>query len=333
MEPKAPNELLHFEPLVSHEVWRDIALDRVGIAPPIIHTQDSRAQPIPLAWRVTSPTPGPHTVVLGGIHGNELCGVHALRFLLQGFSAGSLQLSEGQLTLAIGNVEAILSGQRYVGANMNRQFRDDAEPQGTDYERQRVIELKTLLRDGVDFLLDLHATSAPSQPYAMIERASLPHCVHFGFERVVSGWAELSDVSLLGDTQSYVEAHGGLAITMENGQLSDPGSTESAIQTCHNVLARRGVRGLSPYYSPETQIFHMTEVHRLLQSDFTYRRAFQNLEPLMRGELIGNDSVSEYRAPTDYDAVMILPGNPKNLRVGENLFHFGRILPPLSKRD
>jgi predicted deacylase len=331
MEPQAPDELLHLEPLINHEVWRAIELTSEGIAR--VTGGGAHGAPghsIPLAWRVTSSVLGPHTVVLGGIHGNELCGVHAVRFLLERFSAGTLQLSEGQLTVAVGNVEAILRGQRYVGANMNRQFRDDAKPQGTAYEQQRVSELKALLRDDVAFLLDLHATSAPSEPYAMIEQASLPHCAQFGFERVVSGWAELSDSSLLGDTQTYVETHGGVAITMENGQLSDPASSASAIQTCHNVLARRGITGLAPSYSAETQVFHMTEVHPLLRPDFAYRRAFKNLEPLTRGELIGEDSVSEYRAPTEYDAVMILPGNPKNLQVGENLFHFGRILSPLS---
>ncbi len=315
MSAQLNESILECENLLSSSVWRPVSLQ----------VQGTEAL-IPLAWRLTAPAAGPHTVILGGIHGNELCGVHALRDLLQQFSTGTYTLQSGSLTLAIGSAEAIRAGRRYIEANLNRQFRFDVAPRGSQYERRRAEELKCLLKDNVDFLLDLHATSAPSKPYAMIETPSLLATRVFGFERIVSGWAELGDSSLAGDTQSFVEALGGCAITMENGQMSDPSSTASAIETCRRVLAQRNVQGIEPAIVHKSQIFHMTFVQPLEQPDFTYVKKFENLEALDRGMLIGRDSVKEHFAPTDYDPFMILPANPANLQLGENLFHYGRKL-------
>jgi succinylglutamate desuccinylase len=310
-------DLLQCTSLVHTSIWSPVSASVQGVR-----------REIPFAWQLAAPTPGPKTVVLGGIHGNEVCGVHAVRFLLEGFSQGTLTLESGSLVLALGNAEAIAANLRYVGANLNRQFHLDKEPCGTEYELSRAYELRALLQDNVDLLLDLHATSAPSVPYAMIERGSLERTRQFGFPVVVSGWGELGDVSVSGDTQSFVELLGGCAITMENGQLSDPASTDSALETCSRVLSKRGGKGLHPAPTLSSQQFHMTFVQPLKRSGFSYSRQFSNLEPLKPGELIGTDSEESYFAPSDYGSVMILPGNPANLQVGENLFHFGkRVLP------
>ena len=112
---------------------------------------------------------------------------------------------------------------------------------------------------------------------------------------------------------------------MENGQLDDPLSTASAIETVERVLSRRGVVGLQVPQAKSSKVFHMTFVQRLERADFAYSRPFANLEMLKRGERIGADGAREFYAPRDYDAVMILPGKPDRIQPGENLYHFGRV--------
>jgi succinylglutamate desuccinylase len=317
IHPTDPSELLEFASLINPSLFT-----------PCLASVEGVLQSIPLSWELCSPLPGPRTVLFGGIHGNEWCGVHALRFLLQEFSEERLRLSSGSLVLAVGNAEALQRKVRYVGENMNRQFHKETAPKGTPYERRRVEELKAILRSNISLLLDLHATSAPSVPYAMIERPFLERARDFQFETVVTGWGELGDTSVTGDTQSFAETLGAWGITMENGQLSSPSSTDSAITTSLQVLARVGVEGCPTQAEHASVVYEMTEVYQLKRSSFRYQRPFSNLENLSRGELVGADEEEQYFAPKDYDAVMILPGNPAMLKPGDNLFHFGRRLIP-----
>ena len=310
-----PSDLLNFSSLVDSTLIRPCAV-----------SLDGRIQSIPLSWELKAPHEGPRIVLFGGIHGNEWCGVHAIRFLLREFSEKRLQLSEGSLVLAIGNAEALERRVRYVGENMNRQFHLSQPPKGTDYERRRVEELKAILRSKITLLLDLHATSAPSTPYAMIERPFLERSKDLQFETIVTGWGELGDISVSGDTQTFAESLGAWGITMENGQLSSPSSTDSAIATSLRVLSRMGVEGCPKLKPQLSEVYEMTEVYQLKRSSFRYEKPFSNLEKLERGQLIGADEREQFFAPRDYDAVMILPGNPSVLKPGENLFHFGRRL-------
>jgi len=308
------SELLEFTNLVDDRLFQ----------PCEVEVQGTNCK-IPLSWELRSGRGGPRTVVFGGIHGNEPCGVHAIRHLLQEFSAKRLLLESGSLVLAIGNEQALRAGVRYVGENMNRQFHVSQPPMGSDYERTRVDELKAILRSDITVLLDLHATSAPSVPYAMIERPFLAEAEKFQFETIVTGWGELGDVSVTGDTQTYAEQLGAWGITMENGQLSDDSSTYSAREICSKVLSKLGVTGFSPpSQTKNSAVFEMTEVYRLNRNGFRYARAFSNLEALQPGELIGQDEVDKFFAPKHYEAVMILPGNPAMLKPGDNLFHFGK---------
>jgi succinylglutamate desuccinylase len=244
------------------------------------------------------------------------------------FSERRLQLSKGSLVLAIGNAEALQRKVRYVGENMNRQFHLSQAPKGTDYEKRRVEELKAILHSKITLLLDLHATSAPSIPYAMIERPFLERSQDLQFETIVTGWGELGDASVAGDTQTFAESLGAWGITMENGQLSSPSSTDSAIATSLRVLSRMGVEGCPKLEPRRSVIYEMTEVYQQKRNSFRYEKPFSNLEKLERGQLIGADELEQFFAPRDYDAVMILPGTPgPGLKPGENLFHFGRRLP------
>ncbi len=63
-----------------------------------------------------SDVPGPTVVILGGVHGNETCGVKALPALSQ------VSLQRGKLILLYGNPLAIEQNVRFVEYNLNRLF-------------------------------------------------------------------------------------------------------------------------------------------------------------------------------------------------------------------
>ena len=52
-------------------------------------------------WRIEGKDPGPHLIVLGGVHGNERTGVQAVRWLKERFGSKGERLARGTLTVAL----------------------------------------------------------------------------------------------------------------------------------------------------------------------------------------------------------------------------------------
>ena len=63
---------------------------------------------------------GSTSIILAGIHGDEKCGVEALRKILP-----NLEIERGRILFGYGNPRAIEAHQRFTEANLNRMFRSD----------------------------------------------------------------------------------------------------------------------------------------------------------------------------------------------------------------
>src|SRR4051812_48164568 len=105
--------------------------------------------------RITSDVSGPRIAMFGGIHGDEVSGIHAIEKVLFDFFGGKRALARGSLTLARANEQAIAAERRYVKHNMNRMFREDYRPEidKDSYEFRRTQELKTIIKS-CDYFLD-----------------------------------------------------------------------------------------------------------------------------------------------------------------------------------
>src|SRR5690606_15854792 len=103
-------------------------------------------------WRLESGTDGPSLMFIGGVHGNELPGIHAIRELHRRFASSPSELRCGTLTLAIGNPRAVARGTRGSKdhRDLNRCFTDEAIARGATYEEQRAAELAAIMDDGVE---------------------------------------------------------------------------------------------------------------------------------------------------------------------------------------
>lgn len=182
---------------------------------------------------------GPALVVLGAVHGNEVCGALALRQLQQELLQGRWPLQRGRLTLVpVANPLAWSLRTRDGERNLNRGFA--LQTVCSTQEDRVVAELAPLLARH-DVLLDLHSFSSHGPAFAMVgppkatareplvrADAELALAQRLGVSHIVQGWLDVYDhmqrqrglpVDELGKgTNEWMREQGGLAITLECGQ-------------------------------------------------------------------------------------------------------------------
>src|SRR5262245_44661323 len=119
---------------------------------------------------IDSNAAGPRVVMFGGVHGDEVSGVHAIEKLFYDLYGGKRRLLRGSLTLARGNEAALTAERRYMKHNLNRMFKDEYGPEidRTSYEYARAQELKPLL-ENCDYFLDMHSAPTAQAPFVVVE--------------------------------------------------------------------------------------------------------------------------------------------------------------------
>ena len=218
------------------------------------------ADPEVLHWHTWAAlAPGPSLVVLGAVHGNEVCGAHAIVRAIDDLTHGRLRLLRGRLTLVpVANPLAFAQATREGQRNLNRRFLPQPDPQ--DYEDRITHQLAPLLAQH-EVLLDLHSFHTPGDPFAMVgprnnsgarepfaraaEEMALARAL--GAQQVVEGWLEVYDraAGLRGElpddegigTNEYMRSQGGYAVTIECGQHEDPEAIDAATRAIHGALA------------------------------------------------------------------------------------------------
>ena len=218
------------------------------------------ADPEVLHWHTWAAlAPGPSLVVLGAVHGNEVCGAHAIVRAIDDLTHGRLRLLRGRLTLVpVANPLAFAQATREGQRNLNRRFLPLPDPQ--DYEDRIPPQLAPLLAQH-EVLLDLHSFHTPGDPFAMVgprnnsgarepfaraaEELALARAL--GAQQVVEGWLEVYDraAGLRGElpddegigTNEYMRSQGGYAVTIECGQHEDPEAIDVATRAIHGALA------------------------------------------------------------------------------------------------
>lgn len=118
--------------------------------------------------RFESGKPGPHVLVNALTHGNEICGMVAATHLLD----TGVRPKIGTLTVSFANIEAYDAfdidnpyENRQLVHNLNRIWSPqwlDGDEQSPELRRAR--ELRPVL-DAADYVLDIHSTRAPVQPF------------------------------------------------------------------------------------------------------------------------------------------------------------------------
>jgi succinylglutamate desuccinylase len=101
-------------------------------------------------------------LIVGGTHGNEFIGIHAVRRYQA--EPQLVRRSSFETVTLLGNPGAIAAGTRYLDCDLNRSFNPQANLPGAAYEVQRAATLRAQFGPSgdtpADFILDLHSTTA-----------------------------------------------------------------------------------------------------------------------------------------------------------------------------
>jgi len=290
-------------------------------------------------------SPGPRLIVLGGVHGNEVCGTLAIRRLLGEFERGERAVSRGLLTLVpAANPLAGARGTREGERNLNRRLVPHAHP--VDYE-DHVANVLCPMLAAHEVLLDLHSFHTAGRPFAMIgppdntgalepfahADAETRLAMHLGPTRLVEGWLETyakgverrgpgEDPTYGVGTTEYMRSQGGYGITLECGQHEDPQAPEVAYHAIVQTLALLGLTDDTPAPpAPAFQLLDLVDVVDRQHPDDRFVRDWSSFDAVSAGEPIGiRQDGSTVAAPEDGHVVF---PNPR-ATPGAEWFYFAR---------
>lgn len=165
----------------------------------------------------------PELAIVGGIHGDEPCGVAAVERLMENPPS-----VDRPVLLLIANEQAVERGVRYIDADLNRAF--PGNPTG-NHEEKLAARLRDRLSETV--VLALHSTQSYGEPFAIVDELapwSRPLCRRLPVESVVETGPnaggrvfEVADV-----------------IEVECGRQWSDAATENAHAVCRAFLAATG---------------------------------------------------------------------------------------------
>lgn len=299
-----------------------------------------------------SPKDGVRLLVLGAVHGNEVCGATAIHKLMGEMDRGELALSSGCLTLVpITNALAYSRGSRSGDRNLNRGLRPTATP--ADNEDRIANWLCPLLARN-DVLLDLHSFRGNGGPFVLIgpsnndgliepfrfaaEEEGL--AVRLGVNRVVCGWLSTyavgaarrgqvtprqptpEDARYGTGTTEYMRSVGGWGMTLECGSHDDPLAEHVAHRAIRNTLAHLGLTDEEkPQPIATTECLELREVIDRENAEDRFVRSWANFEPVMQGQVVAERAYGE-KITSPSDAFIVFP-NP-DAEVGSEWFYLAK---------
>lgn len=270
---------------------------------------------IPSAIKFKGQESGPMVSIFGSIHGNEPAGAYTISRLLFELVTHQIQLKKGSLTLAIGNERALDLDQRFIQSDLNRQFKD-SQTSFLNSEMKRANQLKEILENS-DLFLDIHSTQAKTEPFIICEEHLIEEALSFGFEYIVTGWEQFSSCS--GDTETFVNRHGGKGFTAECGQNHEYKTFQQAYDLIYRFLYFCDLIDTPPEKEMKSKkVFHLIRHQLKTEDDFVFVKEFRNFDKLAINEVIGVSATAQYKAPSD--SYIVMPSNPETTGMGKGLY-------------
>ncbi len=272
---------------------------------------------------ITGPKTGKTVSIIGGVHGNEECGVRAIKELLP-----KIKITAGKIHFIYGNPLAIARVVRQTGMNLNRAFLPEKEltdAEKLSYERKRALEIMPFLEQS-DALLDLHASQSKNTiPFVICEPPSFVVAKQLSFPIISCGWDELEP----GSTDYFMNKMGKIGLCIECGYHYDSLSVARAKRTISDFLNLMGLTEGKISIFPSKQRPKIIRVHSIYHTkkNFSPAREFADFEGLKKGELIGRDGTERIFAPDD--DYIVFCRRRKNS--GEEAFLLGEDLEVISE--
>jgi uncharacterized protein len=260
--------------------------------------------------------PGLTVCISGGVHGNEICGVKAITKLEEKLLSEENLLSGRVLTL-IANQEAIRLKKRFVDFDLNRAF---GNLDAIGHEFNLAKKIIPHLQD-IDYLLDLHSTSAPTKPFCagILTRGHLEVFKMTGIDIYTHGWELHRGYSMLIDE---VNRAGGMGIIAECGETDDEITNYIAYQTAINLLENLHLFSTSEFKlnTKNYTIIKIKNIVKAKSDNFSFVRDFKNLEQVNTNELIAYDE--QESISYNYQFLISMP-TIGSLQIGDEAFGIG----------
>jgi len=195
---------------------------------------------------------GPFVIFSAGIHGNEPSGVLALHHVFDEIVSQNIGIN-GSVLAFVGNRNALNMGQRYATIDLNRLWTDDNiarlqnggfKPAELNPDVLEMIKIHELISNFENiaggkehYFIDLHTTSAPSVPFAVVDKdtESLRVALKFPLP-VITNLNEF----LKGTMLNYHDKRGFCGLVFEAGQHYDPMSVAKHEAIIWLTLAETG---------------------------------------------------------------------------------------------
>lgn len=266
-----------------------------------------------------SGAPGPHCLLIGLIHGNELAGAIALDRLL----AAGLTPLRGRITFGFANLAAFARfdpedpvASRYVEEDLNRVW-DPVTLGGTrrSVELDRAREMWPLLRTA-DVLFDLHSMLWPSDPLILCGPAERGRALALGIgapDLVIADAGHGNGRRLI-DHPVFVGAEGAaVANLVEAGQHWQPETVQTTLTAIGGLLRSLGMvardepllppapRACAPTYA------EVTSVVTAKTGGFTFMQPYRGGQIIReRNTLLAIDGAADIRTPYD-NCLLVMP--------------------------
>jgi predicted deacylase len=258
--------------------------------------------------------PGPRLLILGGVHGNEICGPQAISQVLACFASGAIKLQKGSVTFVpVCNPRAYAEDKRFIEHNLNRGLGPRKTPKlYEDY----LMNLLCPVLEACDVLLDIHSYAAGGPAFAF--RGPDAHkekedalAAMLGIDFLVYGWEEAYAGSSHADkneaigTTEYARQFGAHAVTLECGQHRDPANVAVALRAIEGALAYCGLVEGKPVM-PAAMKKSRIKLTQFKDREGDFLRPLKHLETVRKGEELARYADGEVlKAP--FDARLIMP--------------------------
>lgn len=266
---------------------------------------------------------GPFVIFSAGIHGNEPSGVFALKNVFQEIVQNNIQLN-GSLLAFVGNRNALNKGQRYSKVDLNRLWTDKNlkklakggfEKSEINPDVVEMIAINELMQDfqnmasgKTHYFIDLHTTSAPSVPFAVVDRKA--RCINMALKFPIPVIVNLNEY-LKGTMLNYLDKNGFQGLVFEAGQHENPFSITKHEAIIWLVLTESGAlkKEQVPGYNAKFELlnglsddphklFEITHREAINEGDvFEMKPGFVNFQSIEKGEFLGMKNGIEMRAP------------------------------------
>lgn len=264
---------------------------------------------------------GPTLICVAALHGNEPCGIEALRRVFRALE-GDASVLQGELVGLTGNRKALASGKRYLSRDLNRIWTEEeaqrieaaGPPFEGDPEAEELFDLNRHLRQcfetarGSVFVLDLHSTSGPGAAFAVLDDTLENRAFALALRvPVVLGIEE----ELEGTLASYLLARGSITAGFECGQHDDPAAVDYGEAAVWVALEASGVlpRGARPEVDQARRLLAAATAGLPRVVETLYRHAvpagdffraepgFQSFQPIRTRQTIGWNTAGPVPSP------------------------------------